>query len=143
MGHEGSIWRRQRTGADELIGSATRRLKRYKPDTQAVVVELPEQPISLYVHPALIEQAIFNVLEKCRKTFHLQIRAKVMIRTYLLSEDEVKKLKIKVGIPEDERHRIFDMFLYYGAGRPGVKIRWLGLGLTIWQVRLLVLIWVQ
>ena len=62
LGHEGLTLKRDWIGVDELIGSATRRLKRYKPDTQ-VSVQLPEQQISLYVHPALVEQAIFNVLE--------------------------------------------------------------------------------
>lgn len=57
LGHEGLTLKRDWIGVDELIGSATRRLKRYKPDTQ-VVVHLPEQQISLYVHPALVEQAI-------------------------------------------------------------------------------------
>ena len=53
-----------------------------------MVVQLPEQPISLYVHPALVEQAIFNVLENAANFSPPD--EPVMIRTHLLSEDEVK-----------------------------------------------------
>ncbi|RDJ58934.1 histidine kinase [Acinetobacter baumannii] len=128
LGHEGLTLKRDWIGVDELIGSATRRLKRYKPDTQ-VVVQLPEQPISLYVHPALVEQAIFNVLENAANFSPPD--EPVMIRTHLVSEDEVKiEIEDKgAGIPEDERHRIFDMFYTMERGDRGKFGT--GLGLTI------------
>jgi len=128
LGHEGLSLKRDWIGVDELIGSATRRLKRYKPDIQ-VVVQLPEQAISLYVHPALVEQAIFNVLENAANFSPPD--EPVMIRASLLSEDEVK-IEIEdrgAGIPEDERNRIFDMFYTMERGDRGKFGT--GLGLTI------------
>jgi len=128
LGHEGLSLKRDWIGIDELIGSATRRLKRYKPDTQ-VLVELPEQTISLYVHPALVEQAIFNVLENAANFSPPD--EPVMIRASLLFEDEVK-IEIEdrgAGIPEDERNRIFDMFYTMERGDRGKFGT--GLGLTI------------
>lgn len=128
LGHEGLTLKRDWIGVDELIGSATRRLKRYKRDTQ-VIVQLPEQPISLYVHPALVEQAIFNVLENAANFSPPD--EPVMIRAQLSSEDEVK-IEIEdrgAGIPEDERHRIFDMFYTMERGDRGKFGT--GLGLTI------------
>jgi two-component system, OmpR family, sensor histidine kinase KdpD len=128
LGHEGLSLKRDWIGVDELIGSATRRLKRYKPDTQ-VLVDLPEQTISLYVHPALVEQAIFNVLENAANFSPPD--EQVMIRASLLFEDEVK-IEIEdrgAGIPEDERNRIFDMFYTMERGDRGKFGT--GLGLTI------------
>ena len=66
LGHEGLSLKRDWIGVDELIGSAVHRLKRYMPHS-LVEVDLPEQTLSLFVHAALIEQAIFNVLENAAK----------------------------------------------------------------------------
>jgi K+-sensing histidine kinase KdpD len=66
LGHQGLSLKRDWIGVDELIGSATRRLIRYKPDTK-FDIQLPADIPQLYVHPALIEQAIFNVLENAEK----------------------------------------------------------------------------
>lgn len=54
-----------------------------------------------------------------------------MIRTHLVSEDEVKiEIEDKgAGIPEDQRHRIFDMFYTMERGDRGKFGT--GLGLTI------------
>ena len=82
----------------------------------------------MYVHPALVEQAIFNVLENAANFSPPD--EPVMIRAQFSSEDEVKlKLKIEAGIPEDERHRIFDMFYTMERGDRGKFGT--GLGLTI------------
>lgn len=62
-----------------------------------MVVQLPEQQISLYVHPALVEQAIFNVLENAANFSPPD--EPVMIRAQLSSEDEVK-LKLKIEVRE-------------------------------------------
>ena len=62
-----------------------------------MVVHLPEQQISLYVHPALVEQAIFNVLENAANFSPPD--EPVMIRAQLSSEDKVK-LKLKIEVRE-------------------------------------------
>ncbi|KMV10027.1 sensory kinase [Acinetobacter baumannii] len=49
-----------------------------------MVIHLPEQQISLYVHPALVEQAIFNVLENAANFSPpdepVMIRAQLFVR---------------------------------------------------------------
>lgn len=69
----------------------------------------------MYVHPALVEQAIFNVLENAANFSPPD--EPVMIRTHLVSEDEVKiEIEDKgAGIPEDERHRILICFILWSV----------------------------
>lgn len=128
LGHEGLSLKRDWIGVDELVGSAVRRLKRYLAQVD-VEIFIPDEPISLFVHAALIEQAIFNVLENAAK-FSPQDEA---------VEIEVKKLNDAcvqisicdhgVGIPEEERNQIFDMFYTMQRGDRGQSGT--GLGLTI------------
>jgi two-component system, OmpR family, sensor histidine kinase KdpD len=128
LGHEGLSLKRDWIGVDELIGSAVRRLKRYMPQS-IVEVHLPEQSLSLYVHAALIEQAIFNVLENAAK-FSPEHKA-VTIDVVQCNENEIE-ISISdqgQGIPEDERDRIFDMFYTMERGDRGQYGT--GLGLTI------------
>ncbi|WP_151802950.1 sensor histidine kinase [Acinetobacter guillouiae] len=128
LGHEGLSLKRDWIGVDELIGSAVRRLKRYMPQS-FVEVDLPEQTLSLFVHAALIEQAIFNVLENAAK-FSPENKA-VTIKVLQLNENEIE-ISISdqgLGIPEDERERIFDMFYTMERGDRGQYGT--GLGLTI------------
>lgn len=128
LGHEGLSLKRDWIGVDELVGSAVRRLKRYMPQVKVDVV-MPEQDLNLYVHAALIEQAIFNVLENAAK-FSPEDQA-VSIEVYAADEDSVA-IAISdqgVGIPEDERNRIFDMFYTMQRGDRGQFGT--GLGLTI------------
>ncbi|RKG30876.1 sensor histidine kinase KdpD [Acinetobacter guerrae] len=128
LGHDGLKLNRDWIGIDELIGSATQRLKRYMPEIQ-FDIQLPEQPVNLYVHPALIEQALFNVLENAAKfspTGHaIQVRSQKW-------DEQTVQIEIEdqgAGIPEDERNRIFDMFYTMERGDRGRFGT--GLGLTI------------
>ena len=128
LGHEGLSLKRDWVGADELIGSAVRRLKRYMPKS-LVEVHLPDETLNLFVHGALIEQAIFNVLENAAK-FSPEDKA-VSIHVAKRSENEIE-IAISdqgQGIPEDERDRIFDMFYTMERGDRGQYGT--GLGLTI------------
>jgi len=128
LGHEGLTLKRDWIGVDELVGSAVRRLKRYMPQV-LVEVNLTDETLSLFVHAALIEQAIFNVLENAAK-FSPENKA-VMIEVKRLNENEVE-IAISdqgQGIPEDERDRIFDMFYTMQRGDRGQYGT--GLGLTI------------
>ena len=65
-----------------MIGSAMQRLKHYQPEVK-IEVALAEELPQLYVHPALIEQAISNVLRHEEDTHYLRIL--------------VKKLRSKIG----------------------------------------------
>ena len=128
LGHEGLSLKRDWIGVDELIGSAVRRLKRYMPKS-LVEVHLADETLSLFVHAALIEQAIFNVLENAAK-FSPEHKA-VSVHVAKMNE---KEIEIAIsdqgqGIPEDERDRIFDMFYTMERGDRGQYGT--GLGLTI------------
>ncbi|OTG69336.1 histidine kinase [Acinetobacter sp. ANC 4470] len=128
LGHEGLSLKRDWIGIDELVGSAVRRLKRYLPKVQ-VRISMPEEAVSLFVHAALIEQAIFNVLENAAK-FSPEDEA-VEIEVKKVSDEQVQ-IAISdqgLGIPEDERNRIFDMFYTMQRGDRGQYGT--GLGLTI------------
>ena len=128
LGHDGLSLKRDWIGVDELVGSAVRRLKRYMPQV-IVDVDLPEDTLNLFVHAALIEQAIFNVLENAAK-FSPEHKA-VTIDVTKLNENEIE-IAISdqgQGIPEDERDRIFDMFYTMERGDRGQYGT--GLGLTI------------
>lgn len=117
-------------GVDELIGSAVGRLHRYQPGTRFVVtVGADIGPI--WVHPALLEQALFNVIENAAK-FSPSDEA-VVVDARLLADGS---LRIEVrdrgpGIPEEERQRIFDMF--YSVERGDRGRHGTGLGLAICQ----------
>ncbi len=128
LGHEGLSLKRDWIGVDELVGSAMRRLKRYMPEAK-MILDMPDESLSLYVHAALIEQAIFNVLENAAN-FSPPDQA-VSIEVRRLDEDNIM-IAISdqgVGIPEEERSRIFDMFYTMQRGDRGQY--GVGLGLTI------------
>lgn len=128
LGHEGLSLKRDWIGVDELVGSAVRRLQRYMP--QAIIeVYLPEQSLNLFVHAALIEQAIFNILENAAK-FSPEQQA-VIVEVIQINDNEIE-ISISdqgQGIPEHERDRIFDMFYTMERGDRGQYGT--GLGLTI------------
>ncbi|ENW17201.1 DUF4118 domain-containing protein [Acinetobacter haemolyticus] len=127
LGHQGLTLSRAWIGVDELIGSATERLKRYQPQVK-IQVQLAEDLPQLYVHPALIEQAIFNVLENAAKFSPEDIPIEVIIQ----QQDAFLQIEIEdqgVGIPENEREQIFDMFYTMQRGDRGKTGK--GLGLSI------------
>ncbi|MDP2128461.1 MAG: sensor histidine kinase KdpD [Pseudohongiella sp.] len=128
LGQQGGLTlARDWIGIDELIGSASNRLQRYEPKT------LLEHDITpglgpIHVHPALIEQALFNVMENAAKFSPPGERVKIKVRQ---AGDEIT-IDISdrgPGIPEDERKRIFDMFYSVERGDRGKYGT--GLGLTI------------
>ncbi|WDL55161.1 sensor histidine kinase [Xanthomonas campestris] len=129
LGHTGLTLKRDWIGVDELIGSATRRLQRYQPQVRLQLDLVPELP-AIWVHPALVEQAIFSVLENAAKFSPPGVA--VTVQAQLQSG----ALQIEIGdqgpgIPEDERARIFDMF--YSVERGDRGRHGTGLGLTICQ----------
>ncbi|WP_336949415.1 sensor histidine kinase KdpD [Acinetobacter junii] len=127
LGHQGLTLSRAWIGVDELIGSATERLKRYQPYVSIKTTCAEELP-QLYVHPALIEQAIFNVLENAAKFSPDNVPIEVNIQqveSYLQIEIEDQG----IGIPENEREQIFDMFYTMQRGDRGKTGT--GLGLSI------------
>lgn len=129
LGHEGLSLKRDWIGVDELIGSAVGRLRRYKSET-AVRIDLQPGLPAIWVHPALVEQALFNILENAAK--FSPPGGEIAISGRLSGE----RLQVDIrdrgpGIPDDERSRIFDMFYTVERGDRGRKGT--GLGLTIAQ----------
>ena len=129
LGHQGLTLNRDWIGPGELIASAVARLKRYEPDA-CFALEVDPALAPIWVHPALIEQALFNVMENAVK-FSPPGEA-VMVQ----ARDREAGLCIDVidqgpGIPEEERSRIFDMFYSVERGDRGRKGT--GLGLAICQ----------
>ncbi|MGO4550697.1 ATP-binding protein [Lysobacter sp. 2RAF19] len=128
LGHRGLTLNRDWIGVDELIGSATSRLQRYQPDIR-FDLHIAEHLAPLWVHPALVEQAIFNVIENAAK--FSPAGAPVTVEAM----DVDGQLRVDVrdhgpGIPEEERQRIFDMFYSVERGDRGRQGTGLGLAIT-------------
>ncbi len=130
LGQQGLTLTRDWIGIDELVGSASRRLQRYEPNVR-IEHEIPPDLPPIHVHPALIEQALFNVMENAAKFSPSGEPVRVQVQ-----RTEDNRLQIDIsdrgpGIPEQERRRIFDMFYSVERGDRGKQGT--GLGLTIVQ----------
>ena len=128
LGHGGLTLNRDWIGVDELIGSAATRLQRYQPDVRFDIHVAKELP-PLWVHPALVEQAIFNVIENAAKFSPAGEAIAIDARDI----DGVLRIDVAdrgPGIPEDERKRIFDMFFSVERGDRGRQGTGLGLAIT-------------
>ncbi len=137
LGHEGLPLNRDWIGVDELVGSAAGRLRRYQPDL-TLDIDVAQGLPPAWLHPALVEQALFNVMENAAKFSPPDAPVTVSARGVRAPEaDDTRQwLRIDIadrgpGIPDDERARIFDMFYSVERGDRGRKGT--GLGLTIAQ----------
>jgi K+-sensing histidine kinase KdpD len=127
LGHGTLPLNRDWIGVDELIGSAVGRLRRYQPGTRfSVSVDPDIGPI--WVHPALVEQALFNVIENAAK-FSPDGDAVAIDARRVGDRLRIDVVDRGPGIPEDERRRIFDTF--YSAARGDRNRDGTGLGLAI------------
>ncbi len=113
----------------DIVASA---LQRLRPVLAPLRVEtlVPESLPLLYVHAALIEQALVNVLENAARFSPGEGRLRIAV------EADEAELRFAVsdqgpGIPPEERDRIFDMF--YTAARGDRGGQGTGLGLAICQ----------
>ena len=127
LGHGTLKLHRDWVDATELVVAATDRLRRSFPGL-ALLMSLPQDTVLLYVHPALIEQALFNVLENAA---HFSpageaVRVVVNVAGGQLLIDVIDR---GPGIPPEEHARIFDMFYSVSRGDRGSKGT--GLGLSI------------
>jgi two-component system sensor histidine kinase KdpD len=118
---------REWIGADELIGSALRRLQRYRPGAKVQLHIAPDAGV-LWVQPALVEQALFNVIDNA--VSFSPAGEPVLVEVHA----DAQAMSIDVhdagpGIPQAERERVFDMF--YSAHRGDRGRRGTGLGLAI------------
>lgn len=127
LGHGELTLHRDWIGVDELVGSAIGRLQRYRPDARFdTAIDPSLAPI--WVHPALLEQALFNVMENALKFSPPGEPVRVEAQRH------GERVRIDVidrgpGIREDERQRVFEMF--YSAERGDRGRDGTGLGLAI------------
>ena len=98
-------------------------------------VEIGSDVGPIWVHAALVEQAVFNIIENA--VAFSPSGELVSVRAVL---DATDRLRVEVvdrgpGIPEDERHRVFDMFYSVERGDRGRKGTGLGLSMAYGIVR--------
>ncbi|MDQ3203156.1 MAG: DUF4118 domain-containing protein, partial [Pseudomonadota bacterium] len=129
LGHGALKLARDWVAPADIIGSSLNRLRAVLSPLQ-VSTELPADMPLLYVHAALIEQALVNVLENAARFSPVHGRLQLRAGSgdgeiYFSVSDEGP------GIPEEERAKIFDMF--YTAARGDRGGQGTGLGLAICQ----------
>jgi len=129
LGHGALKLARDWVAPADIVGSALNRLRAVLAPLEVTVEMAPELPL-LYVHAALIEQALINVLENAARF------SPVHGRLHIVTALRGKELAFVVsdqgpGIPEAEREKIFDMF--YTAARGDRGGQGTGLGLAICQ----------
>ncbi|VVO22244.1 sensor histidine kinase [Pseudomonas fluorescens] len=129
LGHGALKLARDWVSPADIVGSALNRLRAVLAPLQ-VCTEVPVQLPLLFVHAALIEQALVNVLENAARFSPAQGRLQLRVgaddsELFFSVSDEGP------GIPEEERAKIFDMF--YTAARGDRGGQGTGLGLAICQ----------
>ena len=129
LGHGALKLARDWVSPADIVGSALNRLRAVLAPLQ-VSTEVPAQLPLLFVHAALIEQALVNVLENAARFSpthgRLQLRAGADDSELFFSVSDEGP-----GIPQEERAKIFDMF--YTAARGDRGGQGTGLGLAICQ----------
>lgn len=127
LGHGPLALKRDWTAPADIIAAAIRRLREPFPEIE-VVRTIPEELPLLYVHGALIEQALFNVLENAARFAPpgTPVRLDVVVDEDQLHIDVIDE---GPGMPESDRERLFEMFVTGSDGdsRHGGS----GLGLAI------------
>ncbi|MGE1094310.1 DUF4118 domain-containing protein [Pseudomonas zeae] len=129
LGHGALKLARDWVSPADIVGSSLNRLRAVLAPLQ-VSTDVPAELPLLYVHAALIEQALVNVLENAARfspaNGRLQLKAGADDNEIFFSVSDEGP-----GIPEDERAKIFDMF--YTAARGDRGGQGTGLGLAICQ----------
>ncbi len=129
LGHGALKLARDWVSPADIVGSSLNRLRAVLASLQ-VITEVPAELPLLYVHAALIEQALVNVLENAARFSpprgRLELRAGATDSELFFSVSDEGP-----GIPEEDRAKIFDMF--YTAARGDRGGQGTGLGLAICQ----------
>ncbi|WP_223532578.1 sensor histidine kinase [Pseudomonas sp. BF-R-30] len=129
LGHGALKLARDWVSPADIVGSALNRLRTVLAPLQ-VSTDVPAELPLLFVHAALIEQALINVLENAARFSpshgRLQLCAGADDSELFFSVSDEGP-----GIPEEDRAKIFDMF--YTAARGDRGGQGTGLGLAICQ----------
>ncbi|MBC8996142.1 sensor histidine kinase KdpD [Pseudomonas sp. N40(2020)] len=129
LGHGALKLARDWVSPADIVGSSLNRLRAVLAPLQ-VSTDVPAELPLLFVHAALIEQALVNVLENAARFSPVHGRLELSAG----ANDEEIFFSVSdegPGIPEDERAKIFDMF--YTAARGDRGGQGTGLGLAICQ----------
>ena len=120
---------REWIGIDEIIHVVVKRARSLPGKHNLDVQIAPNLPL-VYVHPALIEQALFNVIENAVK-FSPQ-RSTITVAVDAVDREMlIDVLDEGPGIPNDQRDKVFDMF--HSVSRGDYHQAGTGLGLAICQ----------
>lgn len=130
LGHGSLTLNRDWISVDKLIDSAVSRLQRYQAGAM-LEVHIGQDLGPIWVHPALVEQAIFNVIENAEKFSPEGETVTIEARRSARGGVQIDVRDRGPGIPEDERKRIFDMF--FSVERGDRRREGIGLGLAIAQ----------
>jgi two-component system sensor histidine kinase KdpD len=129
LGHGALKLARDWVSPADIVGSSLNRLRAVLAPLQ-VSTDVPSELPLLFVHAALIEQALVNVMENAARFSpahgRLQLNAGANDQEIFFSVSDEGP-----GIPEEERAKIFDMF--YTAARGDRGGQGTGLGLAICQ----------
>lgn len=129
LGHGGLKLARDWVAPADIVGSALNRLRAVLAPLR-VHTDVPAELPLLFVHAALIEQALVNVLENAARfspangRLELQVSVQDARLCFAVSDQGP-------GIPVEDREKIFDMF--YTAARGDRGGQGTGLGLAICQ----------
>ncbi|QXI36884.1 sensor histidine kinase [Pseudomonas xantholysinigenes] len=129
LGHGSLKLARDWVAPGDIVGSALNRLRVVLAPLR-VHTEVPGELPLLFVHAALIEQALVNVLENAARFSPAQGRLVLQVQV----RDQQLCFAVSdqgPGIPLEEREKIFDMF--YTAARGDRGGQGTGLGLAICQ----------
>jgi two-component system sensor histidine kinase KdpD len=132
LGHGALKLARDWVSPGDIVGSALNRLRAVMAPLN-VSTQVPLELPLLYVHAALIEQALVNVLENAARFSppqgRLQVSAGVNDSELFFSVSDEGP-----GIPEAERAKIFDMFYTAARGDRGGQGTGLGLAICLGMV---------
>ncbi|GEN24121.1 two-component sensor histidine kinase [Halomonas cupida] len=127
LGHGTLKIERDWVALSDLINAALKRLTSALGQVRVVRDIAPDLPL-LYVHPALVEQALVNVIENAIR--FSPISGSIFIHGKASSDELFISITDQgPGIPESEREQVFDMFFTGGEGDRGKHGS--GLGLAI------------
>lgn len=131
LGHGQLKLERDWVSVNDILASARQRLKRFFPQ-QSLICQVSADLPPLFVHAALLEQALFNILENAAR--YSPPGAPVVVTAELKTGPERRYCHIEIedegpGIAEELREKVFDMFYVVADGDS--KRHNTGMGLAI------------
>ena len=127
LGHGTLKLERDWVSVADIIGSARQRLKRFFPQVELSYQAEPDMPL-LYVHAALLEQGIFNILENAAK-YSPPGEPVLVFVSHKATSCRIEIEDSGPGIAESLREKVFDMFYVVADGDS--KRHNTGMGLAI------------